>query len=86
MSRKSILKQLGKTLKRGVYRFVDDRSGFYAYSDNMRVDHLGRVTTPDNWDPIHPSEMNIKFPVEKPVAGPKRPEPDPSLVSNEGDV
>lgn len=49
-----------KLKKIGTWKVVDDRSGFVLSSEEVVIDHQGRITSRRNFDPIHPSEMNIE--------------------------
>lgn len=63
--------------KRGLYKLIDDKTGFVIYSDEAVVDYLGNITTLKNLDPIpydfYPSPQ---FPDEYPKLSFVRPEQD----------
>jgi hypothetical protein len=68
MSRKS--KEKDRRAERSAahyWKMVDDRSGFYMYSNEAVMDHRGRVTVRSNWDPVHPSERPPKYVEQHPV-------------------
>lgn len=67
MSRKSRNHGRIKSVKRGHWRFIDDHDGMVYDSSQAIIDHNGRITIKENFDPIHYSEMEIKYPIDQPI-------------------
>ena len=75
MSKRSREKTRNRGWQRGLIKLIDDKSGFYLYSNHMVVDHRGRVTSQDNFDPPLPNELLPLNPLQY-VPNITRPEPD----------
>lgn len=63
----------------GRWKLIDDRSGFEIYSTEAVIDHNGYITSKNNYDPIHYTEIPIHYPIDK---GPRivRPEPEDNFI------
>lgn len=68
-----------------VWRVVDDRSGFVEFSNNMIIDHRGRVSLPHHADPIHPIEVPLPIIVDSPNVPFSRPDPDRGFSPKQDD-
>lgn len=83
MSKRSSRKKRHSTYSSGVYKLIDDRSGFEVYSDEAIIDEQrGLVTSRNNYDPPHYTEFGPFEPIipPEPILPFTRPEPTDNFI------
>jgi len=72
-----------KGTKAGRWKVIDDHSGMVVMSDKVKIDHRGRMTSANNYDKMHYTEMKIDYPIDQPIPF-ARPEPADNMYSPGG--